>query len=585
MLTTCIEIFKKTDMLKQVLDTYIPADGDYLIMQYADGDFQLKDHITVKMDKKSRTLNISPSEKRQIAEWDYYCKLLEMNKPIDPKKVIHSNNYLSFWIKKESLENGKLTDEVIDRYYAILSNPVQKYKNAKDRQLYEHAEEKLGVVNQEALERIKNWIKVHIRKLPVEVTGKDYLKIFFLMPDTDVKVEGERYFIPNLFNKNDYNVAIGETIYGVPNNNMQMNAKKPFLEGKDRLYKVPLLQSSEDALQKKLFFDYLMNCAASGRNNVYLYSEHEEEGDYKIRSYSNKELPEIKNGHGIYLRIRKDTNEAAIEQMDRITNYQQKLARPFTVRNVTGIDTEKLKYPLYARYTSLKEVSEMIDTIYFSRYLGNQYFTEPKDIAGLTGKRKMLLLLGRNALFNWFYKGNEQMIRSLWNRLSWQLIQVSVEEENMIAVNHQFNVWIAIKEYFEGGNGNMADIMIAVRESIRSKINAESESYQSIESDEEYYYAAGQLAAFFLSRSRTKKRNHSIFNAFLNCKNDKLLKEKLQILFKKYNHDIEAKSKRFNHLYNMVVSYQPDGEVLQNYMTAGYISYNLIYEKGDNKDE
>ena len=240
MLTTCIEIFKKTDMLKQVLDTYIPADGDYLIMQYADGDFQLKEHITVKMDKKSRILNISPSEKRQIAEWDYYCKLLEMNKPIDPKKVIHSNNYLSFWIKKESLENGKLTQEVIDRYYAILANPVQKYKNAKDRQLYEHAEEKLGAVNQEALEQIKNWIKENIRQLPIEVTGKDYLKIFFLMPDTDVKGEGERYFIPNLFNKNDYNVAIGETIYGVPNNNMQMNAKKPFLEGKDRLYKVPM---------------------------------------------------------------------------------------------------------------------------------------------------------------------------------------------------------------------------------------------------------------------------------------------------------------------------------------------------------
>lgn len=148
MLTTCIEIFKKTDMLKQVLDTYIPADGDYLIMQYTDGDFQLQDHITVKMDKKSRTLNISGSEKRQIAVLDYYCKLLEMNKPIDPKKIIHSNNYLSFWIKKESLENGKLTQEVIDRYYAILANPVQKYKNAKDRQLYEHAEEKLGAVNQ-----------------------------------------------------------------------------------------------------------------------------------------------------------------------------------------------------------------------------------------------------------------------------------------------------------------------------------------------------------------------------------------------------------------------------------------------------
>ena len=316
---------------------------------------------------------------------------------------------------------------------------------------------------------------------------------------------------------------------------------------------------------------------------MYLYSEQEEE--YKIRSFSNKELPNITNGHGIYLRVRKDTNEAAIEQMDRITNYRQKLAKPFIVRNVTGVSTEKLKYPLYAKYTNLKEVSEMIDTIYFSKYLGNQYFTEPKDIAGLTGKRKMLLLLGRNALFNWFYKGNEKTIRSLWDRLSWQLIQASVEEENMIAVNHQFNVWIGVKEYFEGGNGKMADIMIAVRESIRSKINAESELYQSIERDEEYYYAAGQLVAFFLSRSRTKKRNHSSFNAFLNYKNDKLLKEKLEILFKKYNYDIEAKSKRFNHLYNMVLSYQPEGAVLKNYMTAGYISYNLIYEKGDKKDE
>lgn len=131
----------------------------------------------------------------------------------------------------------------------------------------------------------------------------------------------------------------------------------------------------------------------------------------------------------------------------------------------------------------------------------------------------------------------------------------------------------------------MADMMIEVRESIRSKINADSDSYQSIDKDEEYYYAAGQLAAFFLSKSRTKKRNHSSFNVFLNCKNDELLKEKMKILFVKYNYDIDEKFKRFNHLYNMVLSYQPSGDVLQTYMTAGYISCNLIYEKGDNKDE
>ena len=40
-----------------------------------------------------------------------------MDKPVDPKKVIHSNNYLSFWVKQESLGNGKLNQEAIDRYF------------------------------------------------------------------------------------------------------------------------------------------------------------------------------------------------------------------------------------------------------------------------------------------------------------------------------------------------------------------------------------------------------------------------------------------------------------------------------------
>ena len=42
-----------------------------------------------------------------------------MDKPVDPKKVIHSNNYLSFWVKQESLGNGKLNQEAIDRYFDV----------------------------------------------------------------------------------------------------------------------------------------------------------------------------------------------------------------------------------------------------------------------------------------------------------------------------------------------------------------------------------------------------------------------------------------------------------------------------------
>ena len=65
-----------------------------------------------------------------------------MNKPIDGKKVIHSNNYLSFFIKKENLQpnykvDAKLTEEIIDKYYDILLDPRLKYKDREKKSMYE----------------------------------------------------------------------------------------------------------------------------------------------------------------------------------------------------------------------------------------------------------------------------------------------------------------------------------------------------------------------------------------------------------------------------------------------------------------
>lgn len=48
-----------------------------------------------------------------------------MNKPVDSKKVIHSNNYLAFAVKKESI-TSKLTETIIDNYYDTLKNPLEK---------------------------------------------------------------------------------------------------------------------------------------------------------------------------------------------------------------------------------------------------------------------------------------------------------------------------------------------------------------------------------------------------------------------------------------------------------------------------
>ena len=215
MLKDCIEIFarelEKTEEQfgnreKFILDSYIPADGDYIVVQ-KDGTLKSR---SFKLDKKTRTLNgmISGSQlDDDIKFYDYHSRLVSMDKPQDPKKVIHSNSYLSFWVKQDSLDNGKLDMQAIDRYYDVLKNPRAKYKNVQDAKMYDYIAEKVGDVNKEKLEYSRNWIKQNIFKLKdmgIELTGKNYLKIFF-EDDKELYVrEEQRYLMTKIYNKNDY---------------------------------------------------------------------------------------------------------------------------------------------------------------------------------------------------------------------------------------------------------------------------------------------------------------------------------------------------------------------------------------------
>ena len=83
--------------------------------------------------------------------------------------------------------------------------------------------------------------------------------------------------------------------------------------------------------------------------------------------------------------------------------------------------------------------------------------------------------------------------------------------------------------------------------------------------------------------SKGKNKPQSLLNPFINAKSNEIIKVKLRGLYLKYNYIIEQKSKRFNNLYGMIVSYKPSEKVNQDMILAGYLKHNLIYEK-DNKE-
>lgn len=584
MLKDCIEIFarelEKTEKQfgnreKFILDSYIPADGDYIVVQ-RDGTLKSR---SFKLDKKTRTLNgmISGSQlDDDIKFYDYHSRLVSIDKPQDPKKTIHSNNYLSFWIKWNKLDNMELVMQAIDRYYDVLKNPKAKYKNIHDAKMYDYIAEKVGDVNQEKLEYSRNWIKQNIFKLKdmgIELTGKKYLKIFF-EDDKELYVrEEQRYLMTKIYNKNDYNIEIDGQILGLPNDNLALNSKKPYMEHKTRKKTVPYLLSPQSAAVQRMFFDYLMNEANKGNTNLFF------DNSVLHSKYNKSGITALKNGEfiegdfsGYFLQIQKG-KEIAIEHQDTIADYKYNLYKPFVYSNVLEDDVTDEQY---RKYGNKKELLAVINEVLFSKWLSGNFFSDEEQIKkiNIDSILKKNIFLSRNAIFAWLYKGQSKDIQRVLHLVSMNIIKSSITNGYMGKAVKQFNLMKSLDMYL-GGN-DMKDRYIDIRNSLSRKINADE--YSQIESESEYYYAVGQLVRYYISLSKAKDKNHSLANPFFNASNDSVIKNRLEQFFKKYNYAIKDNYKRFDKLYTMIISAVPDGKVRSEDIIAGYISNNLIYE-------
>lgn len=599
MFKECLDVF--LEMLKHednlILKGYVPADGSYIIVKN-DGTVKNAD---IKFDKKTRDLNCTDDTLlNDICFYDYHSKLISMNKPIDIKKVIHSNNYLAFAVKKESITT-KLTEAIIDNYYDTLKNPLEKkYKKSKEAsKIYQKFEEDHGVVNITLLEKCRSWIKQHIfsidKLVNVDLGKKEYLKIFFEVFEANEEdnkknrelfiQEDNRYIFPNIYNSNDYNVEVDGKIQGIPDNNMGMNAKKPFLSIKTRKNPASYLLDGDTALLQKQFFEYLMNFATNGKNNIYV-----DIINNKIEAYSDKEEREKFSGieAGYYLRIQKG-KELEIQVQDNIVNYQDKLLLNFNYQDFFNMNIEK--YPEYTKdigiYTKRTDVGRLINNIFFSKYLLTNYFTDANDISVKDSVLKRIIIMYRNVIFDWIYKGIDNNFEVVEKQFALELIKNTLINDYNLRAMTQLNLHWSFEDYFANlekrGGEKMADIATKIRMSVKEKVMSKDKAV-IVSNNEEYYYAIGQLMAYFISLSKASKKAQSLINPVLNAQNDTVIKTRLLQLYKKYNYNILTKNSRVKNLYAMILGYKPEGKVNQEMILFGYMDNNVIYTKSEEKE-
>ena len=589
MLTECIEVFAKD--LKQkgmgiILDNYVPADGTYIIVNK---EGNVESCTDIKFNKKDGKLEYTSLYDvfQKLCFYDYASKLITMNKPMDSKKVIHSNNYLSFFVKKDSLNNGKLNDDIIDNYFNTLKDPLNvKYKKSKEAtRIYQEFVNQNGEVDNEFLERNRTWIKQHIFHLntliEADLSKKDYLKIFFEADKQDFERESKRYILPNIYNKNDYNLEIEGKIYGLPNDNLSMNDKKPYTASKTRKISTPYLIDGEEVLLQKNFFDYLMNEAAKTKYNVYIDTQ---KNIIKTLKDKDENLPEIKSGY--YLRIKKGT-EVEILAQDNITNYHNTLEPFFEFKDILNIDyaTNEKYAGSYKIIETRSGIGALINQIFFSKYLQSNYFTEASDIKNIYDRKLLqMILLYRNTIFDWVYKGIDNNFSKSIDKFALILIKANVLSGFNEKAICQFNLWWSLNKYLgDKEKSNMGDIVTSLRTSLREQI-IDNKTDVKFANDREYFYGVGQLMYYLISLSKAKDKTQSLLNPIINVKNTQILKDRILNLYKKYNYDIKNDGSRFNKLLTMILGYTPDNHKIQEDMIIlGFVDNSIIYAKDDKK--
>lgn len=569
-------------------DAYIPKDGIYRLIVMNSDTWEMKDPVKIHFNKKTGKLDVDNDiDFPLIKELDYNSNLLTLWKPIDPKKKIHSNHYLSLAVKMNVVKDGILTDEIIRNYYKVLKDPMKKYeKKSKAKALYQTIQDKYGPPDVDQIEKIEEFVLTHDIWEGMDLSKKDYVKVFFVYPDEEktkriYQMENERYLIPHIFNRNDFNIECEDgTVLGLPNDNMTLNDKKPFLKNLTRKVATPYLLSQEDVLFQKKFFDYLSGQVSQKKYHIYF-----DNVKNTIHSYRNDEMPGHGFKSGYHLRCKKTKDDTLICEKEIVTHYQPKFQQPFYLKTWIELPEKFIqnsKFPYGQPIEDHLGMLQMINTIFYEGALIKNLFLNAEDISIYDSDLKEDILKHRKVLIDWFWNGRTELVKQTVNELTINAIKRSILAGKNVLTQKQFNYRWSLLDYLD--QQKTGESMSELRKTLRKHINSPKDAEWEFESDDEYLYAVGEVLHYLIYLSNSSKKNYSFIRPFVNTTNYKTINQKLKSLCMKYSFKIQYYGNgRFEQLISHIFSYQPKSKKINTEpLLAAFASKSLIYEKKEN---
>lgn len=552
---------------------------------------------------------------------DYYSSLVSMNKPVDIKKQVHSNNPFSLFVKREVFlgekQDAKTTlSENIDRYLLATDAELVRQKwqellpSAKgysskgkrqektDQELSGlpdgldffqgsiYAEALTYVISPERLQwikRITQWYQHNLAQFTDYITQlpfKNYVKIFFLItPDTTEAPSCDQrfafeyllYTIPKIYNSNNYNQIVREELVGLPSFDMTMNSKKPFMEHKTMRIEAPDRVSLKQAILAKEATEWLATQHKYTTNRL----------GYESGFVPSRE-DSLEGSYHVYM-------DGKYNELFGFENVPFPPTLSFNVEwhNSLLLKDREGDLKSYGPIRDAEALQKVISGKFFRGRMNGSFILNEPDVKNkeFTAIMVALYLQSRQAFHDWFYKGTTISLRPIFAKVTLRLLEeqlVHVETSRMTDLADAFNLRLSIRSLIdeEGGQRNMADRIEKTVALLRAKLTGEGMVVCS--DDDEFYFMAGQLAYYLTSQSKAEKKTGEMYEPFLRAKNGQHLKRRLEDAYMLYKHAIRSDYRKFNHAFSMVMGYVPEqgneGSA-RELLLAGLFADNLLYEK------
>ena len=575
MIDEALEVFKKIydkEEEKLVVNKHIPKDGTYILVNIKSG--KIIEKLNISYDKKAKKVDGEFNQYYSYFKaFDYYSNLVDMNKPMDPKKTIHSNQIYSFFIKKDSIRENKLTKSIIEGYKKNLLNPEEKYNSKEAKELYKNIAEKLSKIEKNIVEDIFLWIEDNVNENLLDNDNKkDYLKIFFVEDNLDKSLElfrneHKRYLIPNIFNSNDYNRRIGETIYGLSNNNMGLNSKKAFLENKTRRVSTPYLVNTDEILLQYAFYNYLLPEVKQGNYYIYFleneiiprtYKEGCPNGAKYLLNASYSKDVDIKN----FNVISKSSSEEISINFKEVLHQKKK-------------DTDEIEYGNLNKEKMMNNINKIL---FYNSLLGN-FLLNDGDLDIKDIEIKKLLMKYRNAFYKWFYLNDETEVKRNIKKIYLDAVMVAIGNGHFFKASQQLDFGFCLEKYFYGKSELMEEIMNVKEVFLNHTLSEEDWEFSN---DEEYFFAVGQILAYINYMRNSKAKSLNFIKQLTFVKNIDVLKEKIKKIVISYSHIFETKNKKINRTISNISLYQPK-EIRIDILLAGFTADIIFFKKREEK--